>query len=64
VNTSNKTYQYVIDYYRNYAKEAAEYVLDKIYAMEEECFGPLDDMPPRVPLSAGLQALIDAHFSK
>jgi hypothetical protein len=64
VNASNKTYQYVIDYYRNYTKEAAEYVLDKIYAMEEECFGPLDDMPPIPPRSAALQALIDAHYSK
>jgi len=64
VNTSKKRYQYVIDYYRNYTKEAAEYVLDKIESMDEECFAPLKDMPPIPPRSAALQALIDAHFSK
>jgi hypothetical protein len=42
VNTSNKTYQYVIDYYRNYTKEAAEYVLDMIENMDEECFAGID----------------------
>lgn len=35
VNTSNKTYQCVIDYYRNHTEDAAQYVLYIIFDMQD-----------------------------
>jgi hypothetical protein len=64
-----------INYFKNHSKEAAAYVLDKIMEMDEDCFGSEDEfedkewnsrlpnLPPRVPLSPALQALITSSAS-
>jgi hypothetical protein len=59
-----------INYFKNHSKEAAAFVLNKIMEMDEDCYdceddfedrawnGRLPNLPPRVPLSPALQALI------
>ena len=64
VNKLGKTHKIIADYYKNYTKEAAKYIMDAIDAMylsyENGEYMDIknNNMPPRIPLSPMLQAII------